>query len=143
MACSVQCVTTLMHYKIHDNFGVPYRLPWQRSEFPWYFHGIFLKKNAEKKNSHHVASHGGEGCPILGENYLAALSVCTVFPQNISHTFLQLASRAKKGVRLTIERDILHNVDILNYGSNLKTEVRLGGNTVHELTEFGRCTCIH
>ena len=32
------------------------------------------EKIAEEKNSHHVASLGDEGCPIiLGENYLAAL----------------------------------------------------------------------
>ena len=68
---TVQCVTSLMHYKIHDNFGVPYRLPWQQSEFSWYFRQFWntQEKFAEKKNSHpaHVASIGGEGCPILGE----------------------------------------------------------------------------
>ena len=48
------------------------------------FHGILgdslnpLEKIAKEKNSHHVASLGGDhgdGCPILGENYLASLSM--------------------------------------------------------------------
>ena len=49
------------------------------------FHGIFgeilnsPENIAEEKNSHHVASLGDEECPILGENYLAALhSACSL-----------------------------------------------------------------
>ena len=43
---------------------------------------------------------------------------------NLSHTFLHHASRARKGVRLSIECDFLLNV-LKQYGSDLKNGLRL------------------